>query len=408
MGRRLELIALPPLVALAMLGACTRSSATTTASGSADAGPSPSDAGRDVARTPRAPSAPNALTSVLGVTRDGKRALVRIDDFHGHLAPSPYRWIDVATGAMLSEWTLPMLGIAAPAVPPPAALEHDVAKHAAALLELDEPHDERFAVGKTAVVFNEGDWLHVADPKTGKVGPRLAADASYYPQIDPDGAFVVYSRMQGSLDGVVGNYMPFIAPLPAGAPSRRLEVRDVGGEEMRISPDGLFLYARSGVELPRGGCLVRVTIAPPSPTKKLFCVDAGDDLTGVRFSPSRTFLVVLARTGSTGPVRATFLHLPEGTVIGVLKESSAFDVATVDDLGVGLGTGLTPGGPDVARIDPASRSLETFVPGVRLPPAFYGAAWLTGNRYAVGDDGGIAIVEIATAAKTPRPWPAGP
>lgn len=380
------------LTLAALVAACGR---TSTSSPKADAGAVPP---RLEAGAPRAtaPAAPGTIPAVLGVTRDGKRALLRLDDVHGHVTPSRYRWIEIATNAMESEWTL--------SDPPLAA---DVVKHAAALLDLDEPHDERFAVSPSAVVFNHGDWLDVADPKTGRGLARLASDPSYYPQISATGAFVVYQREQGSLDGVVGNYMPFVAPLPSGTPSRRLEVNDVRGEEMRISPDGAFLYVQSGTEHPEQGCLVRVTIAPPSPTKKLFCADPGQTFVGVRFSRSRAFAAVMTRRGSVGPVRATFLRLPEGTVIASLEESPAFEVAAIDDQGVGLASAMTVGlgARESALVDPTARTIDVFTPAVAVPTAFYGAAWLSGDRFVVGHDGGVQVVEIPALPKTARPWP---
>lgn len=410
-------------IVFALLVGCTRPEPAPAAiPKSVDAGAPKIDGGAS-ALAPPSPL-PGTMPVVVGVTRDGRRALVRFDDLHGHVAPPPYRFIDVATNTLVDQFELPALGSipfetmtegatpsvrANPALTAPA-LEAEIAKYAAALLSLDEPHDERFAVGGDSVVFNVGDWLNVADARTGKVGARLSRDASYYPQITPRGTAVVYSREQGLLDGVVGNYMPFIAPLPAGVPSRRLEVRDVDGESMRISPDGVYLYVQSGHELPDNGCLVRVTLAPPSATKSLFCVAAGERIDGVRFSPSRTFAVVLARTGRVGPVRATWLHLPDGAKLGELQMSSAFQVGAVDDLGVGVAGGMAIASDDTALLEPVARRYETLTTGVRVPPSFYGAAWLSGDRFVVGQAGGIRVVDLASP-KTPHtthPWPTGP
>lgn len=414
----------PPLIVLACALAlgCTRAEPATVAIATptvADAGAPKVDAGGAPAPLP---GKIGFFPSVLGVTRDGKRALVRFHDMHGSIAPPPFRWIDIATNTMIDEWTLPALhGLpietmnegasptirSNPALTTPA-LEADIVKHATALLSLDVATDERFAVSPNAVVFNVGDWLNVADPHTGKVGARLSSDASYYPQITKSGAFVVYSREQGLLDGVVGNYMPFIAPLPGGAPSRRLEVRDVDGEAMRISPDGIYLYVQSGHELPENGCLVRVTLAAPSPTKKLFCVPAGDRIDGVRFSPSRTFAVVMARTGRVGPVRSTWIHLPDGAKMGDLQLGIGFHVATVDDLGVGIAGGLTPGGPGIMLLDPLSHRFDQYATGTLAPPSFYGAAWLSGDRIVLGEGGGVKVIDFTKTVKTSLPWPTGP
>ncbi len=359
--------------------------------------------------------------NVVGVTRDGKRAFVRFDDQHGHVAPAPFRWITIATNSIESERTfealhgLPLETMNEGATPKvrsnPAltapALEADLRDYAAALGSLDEPRDERFDVSGGTIVFNVGDWLQVADAATGKVGARLSSDASYYPHVAKSGAFVVYTREQGLLDGVVGNYMPFVAPLPAGGPSRRLEVKDVDGELSRLSLDGQYLYVQTGHEKPENGCLVRVAIAPPSAVTKLFCVPSGERIDGVRFSPSRTFAVVHSRAGRVGPERATWVHLPDGAKIGEVQMSSAFQVATVDDLGVGVASGVTIGSAETALLEPASHRHDELTTGIAVPFAFYGAAWVSGSSFVVGEGGGVRLVDLTRAPKRSVPWPSG-
>ena len=406
------------LVVAVLVAACTRSS------------PAPPRASAEPSGTVAKPLVPDAGTRrpaalaavrgregfVVGVTPDGKRALLRLEDAKESWVDPMFRWIDIATNTVVEEWSEPALqGLpretmtdsqavrSKPSVTG-ADLEADVARHAASLLAVGA-RDERFGASPASSAFNVGDWLHVADTRTGKVGARLSADASYYPHVTPEGAFVVYSREVGLLDGVVGNYMPFVAPLPAGAPSRRLDVKDVDGELMELSADGRTLYVQSGHEKPEGGCLVGVEIAPPSRTRSLFCVAKDERIDGVRFSKSRAFAVVMARKGNTGPTRAVWIHLPDGTHLGELVQPGVFQVAAVTDAGVGLAELSSSARGESALADPAARRLESVQTGVSLPYAFYGAAWLDASRFVLSSGGGVDVVDLATAPRTTLPWP---
>ena len=409
------------LPAAVLVLACTRTSPTpapiTATLPAASAGTGVSAPVVDAGAPPYvfAPAVPGRSGTIVGVTADRKRALVCLTDMRQSWVDPLFRWIEVATNAVLGEWREPaLMGLpretmtdgnsirSQPAVTDPA-LEADVAKHAAALLAVSA-RDERFAAANDTSVFNVGDWLYAADTRTGKVGARLSNDASYYPHIAPDASFVVYSREQGLLDGVVGNYMPFVAPLPAGAPSRRLEVKDVDGELMELSRDGRTLYVQSGHEKPEGGCLVSVDLAAPSHPKSLFCVAKDERIDGVRFSPSRAFAVVMARKGNMGPERAVWIHLPDGANLGELHLPGVFQVAAVNDAGVGLAGGIPVSG-DSALVDPVSRRYESVKTGVSIPYAFYGAAWLDANRFVLAEGGGVRIVDLAAAPRTIVAWP---
>ena len=408
--------------AVLLLAACSRTSPssapiTATLSGSpSGTGAPPGIADAGAPPFVLAPAVAGRRGSVVGVTSDRKRALVCLVDSRESWVDPLFRWIDLATNAVVAEWHEPaLMGLpretmtdsqrvrSRPGVTD-AALEADIVRHAAALLEVSA-RDERFAAAPDASVFNVGDWLYVADTRTGKVGVRLASDASYYPQISPNGAFVVYTREQGLLDGVVGNYMPFVAPLPAGAPSRRLEVKDIDGELMELSADGRNLYVQTGHEKPEAGCLVSVELAPPSRATSLFCVTPRERIDGVRFSPSRTLAVVMAQEGKTGPERAVWIHLPDGANLGELHLPHGFQIAAVTDAGVGLAGGASPIADESALVDPAARRFESVKIGVWLPYAFYGAAWVDPHRFVMAEGGGVRIVDLATAPHSLLPWP---
>jgi hypothetical protein len=376
---------------------------------------------RHARRAPVPPAAAVAgrLPTLLGVSVDRRHALLRLEKQSEHWNDPMYRWVDIETQEVLEEWREPALSgmpletmrdgggvIREPGVDEDA-LHADIATHATALLEAGGPFEPRFAVTPETSMLNLGDWLYVAETRTGKVGARLAKAASYYPHVAPDGSFVVYSRMNGFLrGGYLGNYMPYVVPLPAGAPSRRIEVRDIDGWKMTLSPDGRYLYVQSGTEQPDGGCVVRATIDAPSAVKKLYCVAKDERIRDLAFSPSRH--MVVATIGHSDiknrATRAVWIALPDGTVAGELRQDAFFDVATVDETGRALASGVPESHP-MARLDPKMKLVESYETDVRVPYNFYGAAWIGADRWVFGEGGGTRTIDLSALRKTAVPWP---
>ncbi len=370
------------------------------------------------AHVPPADPPPGRRATLLGVSVDRRRALLKLEQQPEHWVDPMYRWVDIATQRVVEEWREPALssvpletlrdggGVLREPDTTGDALEADIAQHATALLEAGAPFEPRFGVARDASVLNLGDWLYMVDTRTGKVGDRLAKDASYYPHVSDDGSFFVYARHQGRLDGIHGNYMPFVAPLPAGAPSRKLNVRDIDGWKMTLSRDGRHLYVQSGHELPDGGCLVRVAIAPPSPVTKLYCVEPDERIRDLVFSPSRHLAVVTIGHADVNDraSRAVWIELPDGRVAGELRQATIFDVASVDDSGVGLASGV-PEMRAMARLDPRKRRIIRYESDVWVPYSFYGAAWIDADRWVQAEGGGTRTVDLTSLPQTAMPWP---
>lgn len=373
------------------------------------------------APVPPADPPPGRTATLLGVSVDKRRALLKLEKQPEHWVDPMYRWVDIATQHVLEEWHEPALsgmpletmrdggGIIREPDVTGDALTIDIVQHAGALLEAGAPFEPRFGVTPEVSILNLGDWLYLADSRTGKVGHRFSTDASYYPHIAPDGSFAVYARHQGRLDGVLGNYMPFVVPLPAGEPSRKLNVRDIDGWKMALSRDGRYLFVQSGHEIADGGCLVRATIAPPSPVKKLYCVEKDEKIRDLVFSPSRHLAVVTighADVGTSG-TRAVWIELPDGKVRGELRQATHFDVASVDDAGVGLAGGV-PAMHAMARVDAVKKTIVAYETDVWVPYNFYGAAWIDADRWVFGEGGGTRTIDLSALPKTTLPWPSGP
>lgn len=373
-------------------------------------------------QAPPADPPPGRTATLLGVSVDRRRALLKLEKQPEHWVDPMYRWVEIETQRVLEEWHEPALsnvpletmrdggGVIREPDVGGDELAADIATHATALLEAGGPFEPRFGVTRETSVINLGDWLYVADTRTGKVGDRLAKEASYYPHPAPDGSFVVYSRMNGYLHGgYLGNYMPYVVPLPAGAPSRRIEVRDIDGWKMVLSRDGQYLFVMSGNELPDGGCLVRAAIAPPSTVKKLYCMAKDERVRDVAFSPSRHMAVVtIGHTDvENRATRAVWIELPDGKVAYELRQESVFDVASVDDAGRALAGGV-PAMHEMARLDPAKKRIESYETDVWVPYNFYGAAWIDADRWVFGEGGGTRTIDLTTLPKTTLPWPSAP
>jgi hypothetical protein len=396
------------MIAAGGCDACGKTKLATAIDASAHAsssGPSLDAAGTPA--PPRAATPTNEMSLMIGVTRDKTRALIRTEDIRGHRNKNPdrVRWVEIANNRIVEEWALPGYSslpresmnddgsikgsIAMMARMQSPELMADLVKYGAALATLETVQDERFAVSPKGdrIVFNGGDWLYLADGTTGKVLSRYAAEASYGPHIAPNGKLFAYSRMVGSLDGVVGNYVLWLAPLEANAPSRRvMGTRDVGSSSIRWSPDSTKVYVQMGHEHARGACLARVDVTPPSAVKKVACVGLDEILDQLSISPKVAFAALIARSadGGFGPKRVR--------VVDLEKEAVIYEAMLPDRAGGGLVsdapllvTAKYPGALNVDDVLAKTRREAPFVGSV----AIYSLVW-TGPRafvYAYADDG---------------------
>ncbi len=344
----------------------------------------------------------------MGVTADGQRALVRLGDIGSRRTPPLFRWVQVSDNRVLEEWREPGLtGVPRESVNDDGshkradmlrdmnadtAFAADISKHTEALLQLATALEDRFAVsqGSKYVVLNGGDWLYVADRK-GKVLSRVSSDASYRPKISPDGKWLAYHRLVGSLDGVVGNYVVFLGAARPGAPSQRVRAtRDVG-DPIAWDPSSKYVYTRQGAEQPKGGCLVRIDAKPPYAVQKLACAPDCEEL-HVGFSPQMRYGLLSSKRGGPQPVMTLrWVRLPGGERAGEQIFDGYASQFAISDSGVVVTELVRQGNTDLAVIDPklglrrsAKREFVSILP----------STWI-GDTLVVGGGDGVETIDVS-------------
>jgi hypothetical protein len=248
---------------------------------------------------------------------DGRRALLRqLDPLNR--ATFHIRVVDVDSGRTLEETALPELAkipastiggkptelaelewmLATP------AFGRDIIKgsHLAGSFPFGACGRLAAASNGSAIAFDAGDWLYVAD-QTGRVRRRLVEEAAYDPRFSPDGKHLFFRRATGTVD-VFAKYELFVVPSDLSAPPRALPGTAGMRDRFVAHPDGQTAFAvasqprslppaagtagpRSRDENPRGSdtCVVSLGLKPPFPAKKLACLDGNEQVVESVISP---------------------------------------------------------------------------------------------------------------------------
>jgi hypothetical protein len=358
-------------------------------------------------------------TEVLGVSTDRSTALVRVRSLQDRSYLPRYRRIEIASGRSLGEWTLdardglessvffgrtPANGVASVLATP--AHRADVARYSAALAALSHHNDARFAVGAERVVFNVGDelWQAARDGTDARRIPNPGA--SYGPTISRDGRRVAYTSMVGRLDGVVGNYVLHLLDLrPRALPVRVAATRDVWYEDLSWSADSAYVFARMGAEHAEGGCFVRVLASRPYHLERLACVDRAERIDAIAYSPGARFAVVRGyRTIASGGNQQSlqWIDLGTGRVIATARHAGNLNSGAVNDRGVLL---AQTDGQRALMLDPLRRSAKLSNESIPVPNLSFDAAWIDDDRYVVGENSSVRIIDLRQQRWTDRPWP---
>ncbi|MBL8683686.1 MAG: PD40 domain-containing protein [Myxococcales bacterium] len=357
-------------------------------------------------------------TDVLAVSADRRTAVVRIRNLRDRNVLPRYRSVEIASQRVLQEWSLGARdgletnvffgrtrreGIAAMADAPAHRL--DIARQSAAFASVSTNNDQRFAVGASRVAFVIGDDLWTSD-RSGAGSRRVSTTpAAYGPIPSPDGQRVAFTGMIGRLDGVVGNYVLHFLDLRGRAsPVAASSTRDVSYADLAWSPNGNYVYARMGSEHAEGGCLVRVVARPPFNVERLACVDRSERIDLVAYSPNRRWAVVHgAMVYQTGGARHSlqWVDLSTGQVTATARFAGISSAGAVSDRGVYV----AQSGAQAMMLDPSARRLSTTTDNVSVPIAFHNAAWIDDDRYIVGNDGNVRVIDLRTVRWTAGSWP---
>jgi hypothetical protein len=142
----------------------------------------------------------------------------------------------------------------------------------------------------SAIAFDAGDWLYVADD-TGRVRRRLVEEAAYDPRFTPDGKNLLFRRITGTVD-VFAKYELFVVPSDLSAPPRALPGTAGMRDRFVSHPDGQTAFAvatQPRVGGVRGGaestCVVSLQLRSPFAVKKLACLEGNEQLVESVISP---------------------------------------------------------------------------------------------------------------------------
>ena len=159
----------------------------------------------------------------------------------------------------------------------------------------------------SAIAFDAGDWLYVAD-ETGRVRRRLVEEAAYDPRFTPDGKYLFFRRITGTVD-VFAKYELFVVPSDLSAPPRAIPGTAGMRDRFVAHPDGQTAFAVAS--LPRAGargerertCVVSLGLKPPFATKKLACLDGGEQLVESVISPKGKWAALSTKKQAQGRAR---------------------------------------------------------------------------------------------------------
>lgn len=133
----------------------------------------------------------------------------------------------------------------------------------------------RLAAGPSAISFDAGDWLYIADNE-GRVRRRLFDEAAYDPRFSPDGKWLFFRRATGH-ERVLARYEMFVSPSDLSAPPRPIPGTAGMHDRFVIHPDGKTAFAISSQPGGAETCVVSLGLRPPFATKKLACVEGQDE-----------------------------------------------------------------------------------------------------------------------------------
>ncbi|MBX3258322.1 MAG: hypothetical protein KF782_01275 [Labilithrix sp.] len=302
------------------------------------------------------------------LSADGRRALLRQLDPESR-ATFHIRVVDVDSGRTLEETALPELAkipastiggkptelaelewmLASP------AFGRDIIRgsHLAGSFPFGACGRLAAAHGGSAISFDAGDWLYVADD-TGRVRRRLVEEAAYDPRFTPDGKHLFFRRATGTVD-VLAKYELFVVPSDLSAPPRAIPGSSGMRDRFVAHPDGQTAFAVASQ--PRGPagprvrgddarrtadtCVVSLTLRPPFVTKKLACLDGAEQLVESVISPKGKW-AALSTKKSAGLTegerrvewRLRVVSLTTGKVVRDEPEPPGVAVRAISDAGL--------------------------------------------------------------------------
>lgn len=243
------------------------------------------------------------------LSQNGKRALLRRLDGDASTTLQT-RVVDVDSGETVREETFPTLGKA-----PFATIGHDKATIAELDALLEEPSFGedlvrgadlagvfpfgscgRLSASKSAIAFNAGDWLYVAD-RVGHVRRRVTEDAAYDPRFTPDGKHLIFRRASGMIDrSGRARYELNVVPADLSAPPRSLRGTAGARDRFAVDEDARVAVAVASQEPTIKTCVLSIGLRPPFSTKRVACLDGAEQLVESVISPRGRFVAMTTQS----------------------------------------------------------------------------------------------------------------
>ena len=291
-----------------------------------------------VARTDAEPTRARSWY-LASLTTDGKHALLKeLMQSHGE----SFRVVNVDTNQVEAELALPLYS----AIPmesmndsgTPNHTNIDVSApelgaelvHAAAILaQFPLGASPRIAATPDGhhVAFNGGDWMYVA--ADGKVGARLASQASYQPWFSPDGKTLIFSRERGAMT----DYALYATSVDGKAPLRQLAGTNGTKDKLGLTDHGsVRVIAATGAH--DHTCVLDIGLAAPNRVTRKACFVDDEKLVECTLSPAGTWLA--CSSSKVGPDHQDIFH------VRAMEEATG--KLTTDFIGFGLPTAVRDDG----------------------------------------------------------------
>jgi hypothetical protein len=342
-------------VAALTLVACGGAKLTPPVSAPAPAISAPAQTATPAAPEPEPQVAQNAMERWYfeWLSKDGKRVLLRRLDVGGKSFHA--RVVDVDSGKTVDETELDALAkipfsanrrdandlVALENLLRSPAFEADLVRSAKLVGAFPSCGRVAAAPDGSAIAFNAGDWLYVAD-RSGHVRKALSPDAAYDPRFSPDGRHILFRKFGGRPEGGVSRYELYVVPSDLSAPARRIEGTAGVRDPIVVNPEAQSAIAIVSREPAIKTCVLSVAMKPPFGVKKLGCLDGGEQLVEAVLSPKGRWAALTTRRESQlrPSWRLRALSLSSGKVALDADAEPGLTVRAISDDGLLVQSGL--------------------------------------------------------------------
>lgn len=306
------------------------------------------------------------------LSQDGKRALLRRLDGNASTTLQT-RVVDVDSGSTVAEETFPELArtphITAgrdesefadlDRVFAGAAFGDDLVRGAKLAGAFPFGSCGRFSAAPagTAIAFNAGDWIYLAD-KAGHVKKRLTSDAAYDPRFTPDGKFIIFRRISGMIEGARARYELNVVPADLSSAPRLLTGTQGARDRFVVDAQGKSAVAVASQEPYAKTCVLSIALKAPFAVKKLACLEGSEPLTESVLSPTGKWAAITTRGNAAQTWRVRVVSIADGKVVRDQPAEPGMVVRAVSDAGVVVSSGVLGTVVDDVAND-KRRALET-------------------------------------------------